>query len=75
MDRNSLLSPPVVVGLWVVRVGFILMLPGLWPKLVALGLMVIGPLCRRWVARHIRARLESNQQQEGTRDEYPYKVR
>jgi UPF0716 family protein affecting phage T7 exclusion len=75
VDNNSLLFPSLRVALWALRVALILMLPGLWPKLTALGLMVIGPLCRRWVARQIRARLESHQPQEGTRDEYPYKVR
>jgi UPF0716 family protein affecting phage T7 exclusion len=75
MNSKTLFSPPVLVGLWAVRVILVLMLPGLTAKLTAIALMLLGPLCRRLVARQIRARLESHQQQEGIRDEYPYKVR
>jgi UPF0716 family protein affecting phage T7 exclusion len=68
MDSKTLLSPPMIVGLWALRVLFVLMLPGLTAKLIAIALMLLGPLCRRLVARQIRARLEAKQQLEGTRD-------
>ena len=68
MNSKILLSPPVLVGLWAVRVILVLMLPGLTAKLTAIALMLLGPLCRRLVARRIRARFEAKQQLEGTRD-------
>jgi hypothetical protein len=70
MESKPLLSPPVIVGLWALRVVFVLMLPGLTAKLVAIALMILGPLCRRLLARQIRARFDATQPQlEGTRDD------
>jgi hypothetical protein len=72
MDGKTLLSPPVIALLWALRVILVLMLPGLTAKLIAIALMILGPLCRRLVARQIRARFDATQPQlEGTRDDSP----
>jgi hypothetical protein len=71
MDSKAFLSPPVIALLWGFRVVFVLMLTGLTAKLIAIALMILGPLCRRLLARQIRARLDATQQLEGTRDDAP----
>jgi hypothetical protein len=57
MDSKTLLSPPVIAGLWALRVVFVLMLPGLWMKLLGLALLVAMPLAKRFVVRKMQGRL------------------
>ena len=73
MDSKTLLSPPVIAGLLALRVVFVLMLPGLWMKLLGLALLVAMPLAKRFVVRQMHARL--TQPQEGTQDAEDHHVR
>ena len=73
MDGNTLLSPPVIVGLWALKIVLVLMLPGLWMKLLGLALLVAMPLTKRFVVRQIHARI--TQPQEGTKDAEDHHVR
>jgi hypothetical protein len=73
MDGNTLLSPPVIVGLWALKIVLVLMLPGLWMKLLGLAMLVVMPLAKRFIARQIHARI--TQPQEGTQDAKDHHVR
>ena len=73
MNSNTLFSPPVIVGLWALKIVLVLMLPGLWMKLFGLTLLVAMPLAKRFVARRIHARIM--QSQEGTQDAEDHRVR
>lgn len=58
---TPLLSRQVKGGLWALRVVLILMMPGVWPKLGAIALLLVMPFAKRLVLRQVHGRLISTQ--------------